>query len=191
MQTEFGDAFIMRNPGNFVPHVEDQSESKGESCLLEFGSQMKESLKHIVVCGHSDCRAMHAIFMKCKESTTSFTHDWVSSRGQVSFQYYSQLKKSNFKDPLVLTMDDDAQENSVTAYIDPENALDDVDKLSQINTLVQMRNVASYGFLREFQKHALWYSCTSGDFLFFSRKQQAFIPVNDHHFENLVEEVRL
>ena len=54
-QTEPGDLFIIRNAGNIVPpHVRTAG---GVTASIEFAVSAL-GVKHIVVCGHSDCGAM-------------------------------------------------------------------------------------------------------------------------------------
>lgn len=49
-------------------------------------------------------------------------------------------------EPLIFTSETPLRK--FVAYIDPENIFATEDKLSQINTLQQMSNIASYEFLR-------------------------------------------
>ena len=42
----------------------------------------------------------------------------------------------------------DSPHYQAEVWIDPENKYDDVDKLSMINSLVQLENVASYSFMK-------------------------------------------
>ena len=54
-QTEPGDLFVIRNAGNIVPpHTK---ESDGVAASIEF-AVVALGVKHIVVCGHSNCGAM-------------------------------------------------------------------------------------------------------------------------------------
>ena len=62
-QTNVGDMFIVRNAGNMVPHsslVSSQSTAT-EPAVLELACVMN-SVEHIVVCGHSDCKAMNLLY---------------------------------------------------------------------------------------------------------------------------------
>lgn len=83
----------------------------------------------------------------------------------------------------------------IIAYIDPENKFAIEDKLSQINTLQQMQNVASYGFLKkrleanDLHIHALWFDIYSGDIYYFSRQSKKFVSVTEDTIEAVTEEV--
>lgn len=58
LQTQPGDLFIIRNAGNIVPPWGDMV--GGVSATVEYGVQVL-GVKHIIVCGHSDCGAMKAV----------------------------------------------------------------------------------------------------------------------------------
>lgn len=64
------------------------------------------------------------------------------------------------------------------AFIDVENKFSITDKLSQVNTLLQMENIASYPFMVEAIKngdtmvHAMWFDIFSGEIQYFSKKQK-------------------
>lgn len=81
------------------------------------------------------------------------------------------------------------------AYIDSENKFGLEDKLSQINTLQQLQNIASYGFLKkrlekhELHIHALWFDIYTGEIYFFSRAAKKFVPIDENSFEKLLNEV--
>lgn len=58
LQADPGELFICRNAGNIVPaHGEH---SGGVSATIEYAVQVLK-VRHIIVCGHSDCGAMKAV----------------------------------------------------------------------------------------------------------------------------------
>ena len=61
--TDPGDLFVVRNVGNLIPPCGDQGVStsdESEAAALEF-ALLNLTVKDIIVCGHSECGAMHAI----------------------------------------------------------------------------------------------------------------------------------
>jgi carbonic anhydrase len=56
-----GDLFVLRNVGNFVPPYEADSGYHGVSAGIEFATLVLE-VKDIVICGHSHCGAIRALF---------------------------------------------------------------------------------------------------------------------------------
>lgn len=81
------------------------------------------------------------------------------------------------------------------AYIDPDNHFSLEDKLSQINTLQQLQNIASYGFLKkrlethQLHIHALWFDIYTGEIYYFSRGAKKFLIIDEGNIGKLVEEV--
>ncbi|CAD56250.2 Carbonic anhydrase [Caenorhabditis elegans] len=82
-----------------------------------------------------------------------------------------------------------------SAVIDPEDKLNVEDKLSQINTLQQLENVASHGFLKEFlvsqtvDLHAMWFDIYTGEMHMFSKPNKQFVLVDESNVEELIDEV--
>ncbi|QDV90727.1 Carbonic anhydrase 1 [Phycisphaerae bacterium RAS2] len=73
-QTDPGELFIMRNPGNMVPayHAGDDS----ESATIEF-AVAKLDVIDIIVCGHSDCGAMNALMQPSPPSALPAVASWL------------------------------------------------------------------------------------------------------------------
>lgn len=57
-QTEPGDLFLIRNAGNIVPP--HGSVAGGEEATIEYSLEVL-GIKHIIICGHSQCGAMKAL----------------------------------------------------------------------------------------------------------------------------------
>ncbi|PAV60762.1 hypothetical protein WR25_25427 [Diploscapter pachys] len=83
---------------------------------------------------------------------------------------------------------------SFTAIIDPLNEWGVEDKLSQINTLQQLENVTSHGFLKEFLEsgkvhlHAMWFDVYTGEMYMFSKKKAQFVLVDENSVDELEKE---
>jgi len=61
--TDPGDAFVVRNVGNLIPPCDRTGHSvadESEASALEF-ALLQLDVRHIVVCGHSDCGAIKAL----------------------------------------------------------------------------------------------------------------------------------
>jgi carbonic anhydrase len=61
-----GDLFVVRNVGNFVPPFETTAGFHGVSAGIEFAVSVLE-VKDIVICGHSHCGAIRALFNPVRE----------------------------------------------------------------------------------------------------------------------------
>ena len=74
-QTEPGDLFVIRNAGNIVPpHT---TESDGIVASIEF-AVVALGVKHIVVCGHSNCGAMKGALNTSGLSTLPKVKCWLN-----------------------------------------------------------------------------------------------------------------
>lgn len=75
LQTNPGDLFECRNAGNIVPPHGDAA--GGVSATIEYAVQVLK-VKHIIVCGHSDCGAMKAVLHPQSVGTLRAVAKWIS-----------------------------------------------------------------------------------------------------------------
>merc|ERR1719516_800586 len=88
-QTNVGDMFIVRNAGNMVPHASTVSPKAvaTEPAVFELACSMN-SIRHVVVCGHSDCKAVNLLYDMHSEPSESDTQvfsplrSWVKVHGE-------------------------------------------------------------------------------------------------------------
>lgn len=102
--TEPGDLFICRNAGNIVPPHERHA--GGTTASIEFAVGGL-GVKHIVVCGHTDCGAMKGAIHTEKLTALPHVSDWlahsaaavatVQSRhdGEISLDHLHELTEEN------------------------------------------------------------------------------------------------
>lgn len=195
-------SFPVRNAGNLIPHAQHFQDEyfSCEPAALELGCVVND-IRHIIICGHSDCKAMNLLYSLRDESLA--TQDqrrisplkaWLCEHAQSSLDRFLSWKASGMTEPLKFSSETPMRQ--FIAYIDPENKFAIEDKLSQINTLEQLSNVASYGFLKkrlethDLHIHALWFDIYTGDIYYFSRSAKQFVPVNEETVETLANEVR-
>lgn len=190
LSSRVGDMFVVRNAGNLIPH----SKLFSRECIstvpvaLEIGV-VNNDVGHVFICGHSDCKAMHALYNMADKPTDSPTDMWLRRHASASLTKFEQLIHKGNSEPL--TFQADAKNAEIKAYIDPDNQFAPVDKLSQVNTLQQLQNIASYSFLhdkltnKELKLHAMWFDVYTGDFYMFSRDQQRFIEIDEASAEQL------
>lgn len=189
-----------RNVGNIVPHAShfDPSNPSPEPGVLELGVAVN-NIRHVIICGHSDCKAMNLLHSMREEAPTinlkDLTHSpiraWLLKHAQTSLQKFEELEKLDFSKPLMVK----AESDSFPAFIDVENAFSPTDKLSQVNTLMQMENIASYPFMSDCLRdgkthiHAMWFDIFTGEIYYFSRKQKHFLPILDANADQLLAEL--
>ncbi|KAL9965734.1 hypothetical protein ACROYT_G029576 [Oculina patagonica] len=190
-QADPGDMFIVRNPGNIMPHNqlfgENHHSVLSERAALELA--ISTGVGHIAVCGHSDCKAMTCLYHShddnaSKDSQDSWVSSWLKRYAQSSLTKFEQFSlhgkqtkidfSSNAKDKDKLEMMFDEKQN-----------LSDVDKLSQVHVLQQMQNVKSYGHVSSkldegsLQLHGLWFNIGSGEMFMYSKTHKRFVVINE------------
>jgi carbonic anhydrase len=69
-----GELFVCRNAGNIVPPHRDHA--GGVSATIEYAVQVL-GVKHIIVCGHSDCGAMKAVLNPEKVAALPAVSTWI------------------------------------------------------------------------------------------------------------------
>jgi carbonic anhydrase len=72
-QTEPGDLFILRNPGNIVPPFHAGNDS--ESATIEYAVEVL-GVEDIIICGHSNCGAVSAL-LKPNEKNLPAVAGWL------------------------------------------------------------------------------------------------------------------
>lgn len=192
----------MRNAGNLIPHAQHFQDEyfSCEPAALELGCVVND-IRHIIICGHSDCKAMNLLYSLRDTKLASLENRrlsplkaWLCEHAQSSLDRFLEWQASGMTAPLKFSSETPMRE--FVAYIDPHNKFAVEDKLSQINTLEQLSNVASYGFLKkrlekhDLHIHALWFDIYTGDIYYFSRGAKQFVPVDESTVDDLASEVR-
>jgi carbonic anhydrase len=65
-QSKPGELFIVKNIGNIVPPCTQQWKKSGSAAAIEYALVFL-NIANIVVCAHSDCGAMKALYMKAED----------------------------------------------------------------------------------------------------------------------------
>jgi len=192
-QTEVGDMFIARSAGNIVPHSSKVCDQKvhNEPALLELACTVL-NVKNIVVCGHSDCKAvnlLNTLHTDPEAHAAGPLRSWVTRHGEATMAEFDLLKAADFQKPFMV-------HGKFPAFIDVDNKFSITDKLSMVHTLVQLQNVSSYPFMQKCIKdedtnvHAMWFDVTSGEVYVFSAKERTFIPLNENTVESLCGDIK-
>ncbi|CAJ0952829.1 unnamed protein product, partial [Mesorhabditis belari] len=201
-QSQVGDMFVLRNSGNIVPHAQNYGSAgyevsiTTEPAALELAVK-RGKIKHVIVCGHSDCKAINTLYglHKCPKAfdPESPMDHWLRRHGYSSLRKL-ELRLSNPDEKPLEYISNNAL-FSFSALIDPENALSVEDKLSQINTLQQLENISSHGFLKEFLErkeinlHAMWFDIYTGDMQMFSKRSRRFVTIDEDSVDRLTNEI--
>ena len=141
VQSNPGDLFICRNAGNIVPaHGEH---SGGVAATIEYAVQVLK-VKHIIVCGHSDCGAMKAILEPEKVVDLPAVSSWIR---------YAERARA-----VVLETAAEGSEDSLLEALTRENVL------AQIDNLRTLPSVAAKLKAGALQLHGWMYDIAEGAF---------------------------
>ena len=152
-QTEPGDLFVIRNAGNIVPpHT---AESDGIVASIEF-AVVALDVKHIVVCGHSNCGAMKGALNTSGLTALPKVKGWLN--------YCS---------------------DAVTIVQSRKNKLksDELNSVTRENVLLQKRRLEQYPEISkrlamgDIEIHGWVYEIGDGTIKCFNQEKQAFIEL--------------
>ena len=152
-QTEPGDLFVIRNAGNIVPpHTK---ESDGIAASIEF-AVVALGVKHIVICGHSNCGAMKGALNTAGLTALPKVRDWLN--------YCSE---------------------AVTIVQSRERNLesDELNSVMKENVLLQIRRLEQYPEISkrlitgDIEIHSWVYEIGDGAIKYFDKEKQAFIEL--------------
>lgn len=156
-QTEPGDLFIIRNAGNIVPtHTKSAG---GVTASIEFAVAAL-GVKHIVVCGHSDCGAMKGAINPGALTDLPHVQDWLdNSRAAVE---------------------------TVRAKCG-EASLKELEKITEENVLLQLQHlrthpaVASRLATGDVDLHGWVYNIEHGTVSAFDEDKEGFVDVEERY----------
>lgn len=94
VQAEPGELFICRNVGNVVPPLGELV--GGTACTIEYAVEVLK-VKHIVICGHSDCGALKAVLEKRDMGDLPATAQWLHYVEKEYVPGQSSLAAEDFK----------------------------------------------------------------------------------------------
>jgi len=107
-------------------------------------------------------------------------------------QEFAKLEAAQFRRPLLLNkLNKNAK---FPAFVDVDEKFSVTDKLSMVNTLLQMENVTSYPFMRNNKNgrihiHCFWFDIYTGEIWCFSRRDKTFVMINEETVMDLQNEL--
>jgi carbonic anhydrase len=141
-----GDVFMIRNAGNIVPSTAHTG--LGEMGTIEFAVSVL-NVKHIIVCGHSDCGAVKGMLDPTKLEALPYLQEWI-------------LRSStDFRIDEGATLEVHIQQNV-------ENQLTHLRQYDFINQRVQDNKLSL---------HAWMYNISAGTIQAFSESEKQWLPL--------------
>ncbi len=156
--TNPGDLFVLRNMGNLVPPVSAGSQEASAQATIEF-SIFSLNISDIIVCGHSECGAIHALVQGTETLRCPHLASWLK---------YGEESLKKVKKGFVL---------------DPKLSLEN--QISQVNVLQQMKHIASYPFVQErlekgtLRVHGWWFDIAHADVYCYEPSLNRFVLIDE------------
>ncbi len=151
--TRPGDLLVVRNVGNLIPPIEQNGIStygNSEWAAVEFAVSVLK-VKHIIVCGHSECGAIRA-------AIEGVPHDCKNLQHRIPPQAELEEKCKQF-------------------YFEPQ--LSPLNRLSQANVLQQIENLQTSSLIASYlpkglKLHAWWFDIANVDVYYFAPEKRAY-----------------
>lgn len=165
--TNPGDLFVLRNIGNLIPPASSDQDCSVSSAL-EF-SLFSLKVSDIIVCGHSECGAMHAL-MEGVHSSCPHLKSWLQ---------YGKESLTKLGEGFTLN-----------ASLSKHN------QLSQVNVLQQMHHILTYSLVRErverkaLRVHGWWFDIGQADVYCFEPSLQKFVLIDEKEAQIILERLR-
>ncbi len=157
-QTQPGDLFICRNAGNIVPPYGDVQ--GGVSATIEYAVCVL-NVKHVIVCGHSDCGAMKALMKPEKLEGLPNVKRWLS-HGELAHRVVTENYQNLSEEALL-------------------QALTEENVIAQLDHLRTFPYIASRLASGRVQLHGWVYNIANGDVDCWDPNQGRFIPIEEYN----------
>ncbi len=156
LQSEPGDIFISRAVGNIVPPFGETP--GGITSTLEYAVEVLK-VRHVIICGHSDCGALKAVLEKKNLSRLPVTDKWLKYV-DASWQYCDP--GSTPKDPKEL-----------------HTALIHANVIAQLHNLKTHPEIANGIANKTLQVHGWYYDILTGAIETYDEKTKKFHPLEN------------
>lgn len=159
-QSKPGELFIVRNVGNIIPPYDAIKDKNSVAAAIEF-AVLNLKVKDIIVCGHSNCGAMQAIFKDKKEfDNMPHLRDWLKLALPVK-----KMIERHYPD---------AQGESRQRIVEKENIL------------AQLKNIQTYPFVLQaledgsLSLHGWYYDIGTGNICAYNPNTDSFEVVKNN-----------
>jgi carbonic anhydrase len=167
--TEPGDVFVLRNVGNLIPPCGKDgfsSSDESEAAAIEF-SVLSLNVSSIIVCGHSECGAMHALTNDREKVQMPNLKSWLRHGDRA----VEQLQNGMTLNP----------------------SLTKVNQLSQLNVLLQIENIKTYPVVRKrldngtLSIQGWWFDITRADVYAYETELNKFVLIDEEEAKKLID----
>lgn len=164
--TNPGDLFVLRNIGNLIPPASLAHKDNSVSAALEFAI-FSLNVADIVVCGHSECGAMHALAKGVDAPCCPNLESWL----QNGTESLNKVRNGFVLDP----------------------TLSEANQISQVNVLQQIEHISSYPFIQERLKasklrlHGWWFDIAQADVFCYEKSVNQFVLIDQKEGNAIID----
>jgi carbonic anhydrase len=154
LQTQPGDLFICRNAGNVIPRAGEPA--GGVSATIEYAVEVLR-VRHLIVCGHSDCGVIRALMAPQALADLASVRDWLQ-HVTPAWDYLDEVELNA---------------GELTRHT----------ALTHANVLVQLDNLKTHAYIRRatgegrLQVHGWYYDILSGRIEKYDEGRRKFVPL--------------
>jgi carbonic anhydrase len=154
LQTQPGDLFICRNAGNVIPRAGEPA--GGVSATIEYAVEVLR-VRHLLVCGHSDCGVIRALMAPEGLAGLNSVKDWLQ-HVEPAWRYVDEVERNG---------------GELTRHT----------ALTHANVLVQLDNLKTHAYIQRavaegrLQVHGWYYDILSGQIEQYDEAAGRFSPL--------------
>lgn len=168
-QTDPGELFVCRNPGNIVPPY--KANAGGVTASIEFAVDVL-NVGHIVICGHTDCGAVSGAEHPDAVAHLPHVSEWLSYANEAVRRVHER--------------DGDA----------PEDEEKRIKHITQENVVLQLENLTGHPAVKRrmddgtLKIHGWVYDIAAGHVFVLDPDEKKFIPIEEKYAERLIAEAK-
>lgn len=159
-QTKPGDLFIARNAGNLVPPHYSQATTDMDA-TIEFAMEVLK-VRHIVICGHTDCGAMKGAMNPDSVKHLHHVHNWLANAAAAAAKVKARHAGKDVSHEQLLEL---IQENVV----------------QQLKHLETHPSVAAAQATDKVILHGWVYDIEEGSVYCYESASRSWVPVKEHY----------
>ncbi len=154
LQTQPGDLFICRNAGNVIPRAGEPA--GGVAATIEYAVQVLR-VRHLIVCGHSDCGVIRALMAPNALEGLPSVRDWLQ-HVEPAWEHVDEVERNA---------------GELTRHT----------ALTHANVLAQLENLRTHAYIREAEAegrllvHGWYYDILSGRIEQYDEAAGKFVPL--------------
>jgi len=165
--TDPGDLFVIRNVGNIIPccHQDGHSTAdESEAAAIEFAI-LNLKVADIIVCGHSDCGAMHALLKGREKIEAPHLRAWLRhAEGSLDRERKGKLS--------------------------PENELSQQNVLLQLEHLRSYQVVKEQVLSGKLNLHGWWFDLYSGNVFAYEESSQSYVLIDEAEAKRIIARLK-